>query len=112
MKGLSRRRGSRRRVTERQQKPGNGDDDCGGAAALCGSLGSGGLHRCRRQSSERRYVKTEGEAADTAVVMKRPRLKLFRLRDPEWRDDVAFRLGFPLLGAVVAVALVWLITQA
>jgi hypothetical protein len=44
-------------------------------------------------------------------VIKRPRLKLFRLRDPEWRDDVAFRLGFPLLGAVVAVTHAWLITQ-
>jgi hypothetical protein len=48
----------------------------------------------------------------SAVVIKRPRPKLFRLRDPEWRDDVAFRLGFPLLGAVVAVTLAWLITQA
>ena len=97
---------------EAQLKPGNGDDDCGGAAALCGSLGSGGVHRCQRQSSERRCVKPDGEVADTAVVIKRPRPRLFRLRDPEWRGDVAFRLGFPVLGALAAITLAWLITQA
>jgi hypothetical protein len=45
-------------------------------------------------------------------VIKRPRAKLFRLRDPEWRGDVAFRLGFPVLGALAAITLAWLITQA
>jgi hypothetical protein len=44
-------------------------------------------------------------------VVKRPRLKLFRLRDPVWREDVGFRVGFPVLGAVVAVTFAWLITQ-
>jgi hypothetical protein len=58
-----------------------------------------------------RCVKLDGEVADTAVVVKRPRSKFFRLRDPEWRGDIAFRLGFPVLGAVAAVTLVWLINQ-
>jgi hypothetical protein len=33
-------------------EPGIGDDDCGGAAALCVSLGFGGVHACQEQSCE------------------------------------------------------------
>jgi hypothetical protein len=44
-------------------------------------------------------------------VVKRLRSKFLRVRDPVWRDDVAFRVGFPVLGAVVAVTFVWLINQ-
>jgi hypothetical protein len=59
----------------------------------------------------RRCVKLDREVADTAAVVKRPRPKFFRHRDPEWRNDIAFRLGFPILGVVAAVALAWLINQ-
>ena len=39
------------------------------------------------------------------------RPKFFRVGDPPWREDVGYRVGIPVLGAVVAVMLAWLITQ-
>jgi hypothetical protein len=42
-------------------------------------------------------------------VVKRSRPKFLRLRDPVWRENAAYRLGFPVLGAVVAVTFAWLI---
>jgi len=45
-------------------------------------------------------------------VVKRPRLKFYRLRDPEWRADIAVRLGFPVAGAVAAIMFAVLIIKA
>jgi hypothetical protein len=45
-------------------------------------------------------------------VVKRPRPKFLRLRNPVWREDAAYRLGFPVVGAVVAVTLAWLIIHS
>jgi hypothetical protein len=59
----------------------------------------------------RRCIKLGGEVADIAAVSKRRRPKLFRLRDPHWRTDIAYRLGFPVLGVVAAVTLAWLINK-
>jgi hypothetical protein len=44
-------------------------------------------------------------------MAERRRPKVLHVRDPEWRRDVAFRAGLPVLGAVVAVTFAWLITQ-
>jgi hypothetical protein len=55
------------------------------------------------------FVKLDEEGADKVVVVKRPRPKFWRLRDPVWREDTAYRLGFPMVGAVVAVTFAWLI---
>ena len=49
---------------------------------------------------------------NTDAVAKRPRPKYLRLRNPEWRWDIFFRLGFPMLGGVAAVAFTWLIIKA
>ena len=49
---------------------------------------------------------------DTAAVVKRLRPRFLRVRDPVRRETLAFRVGFPVLGAVVAVTFAWLITQA
>jgi hypothetical protein len=40
-----------------------------------------------------------------------PRPKFFRVGDPAWREDIAYRVGIPVLGAVVAVTFAWVITQ-
>jgi hypothetical protein len=34
-----------------------------------------------------------------------------RVHDPVRRDDLAFRVGFPVLGVVLAVAFAWLVIQ-
>ena len=44
-------------------------------------------------------------------MAERRRPKFLQVRDPAWREDVAFRVGIPVLGAVVAVTFAWLITQ-
>ena len=62
------------------------------------------------QSRVQRHVKLEEELADTAFVAKRT-LKFLSVRDPVRRETLAFRVGFPVLGAVVAVTFAWLITQ-
>ena len=53
----------------------------------------------------------EGGARPSRNLRRRSRSKLLRVGDPVWRNDVAFRVGFPVLGSVLAVALVWLISQ-
>lgn len=58
------------------------------------------------------WVKLDGEVADGDVMVKRPSGTLFRLRNPEWRQDLAFRVGFPVLGVVAAVTFAWLVIQA
>jgi len=65
----------------------------------------------RRHVSSGALVKLEEELADTAFVAKRPRSKFLHVRDPVRRETLAFRVGFPVLGAVVAVTFAWLITQ-
>ena len=45
-------------------------------------------------------------------VVKRRGPKYLRLHNPEWRLDMAVRLGFPMLGGVAAVAFAWLIIKA
>jgi hypothetical protein len=57
------------------------------------------------------FVRLEEEVADRAVVVERGRPKFLRVRDPEWRRDVAFRVGIPVLGAVVAVTFALFITR-
>ena len=49
------------------------------------------------------------KVADASVVFKRRGPRFIRVRDRAWREAVAFRFGFPLLGAVAAVAFAWLI---
>lgn len=44
-------------------------------------------------------------------MVERRRPRFLRARDPVWREDIAFRLGIPLLGTVVAAGVAWLITQ-
>ena len=44
-------------------------------------------------------------------MVKRRRSKFLHVRNPVWREDIAFRVGIPLLGAVVAAGVAWLITQ-
>lgn len=56
-------------------------------------------------------VKLDEEAADGAIVVERKRSKFLPLRNSTWRLDVAWRIGLPILGAVVAVALGWLISR-
>ena len=56
-------------------------------------------------------VKLGGDVADTAFVVKRVRQMSFRFRHPEWRNELVFRLGFPIVGAAAAVAFAWLINQ-
>jgi len=58
-----------------------------------------------------RPVKLEEEVADTAAVVKRLRPKFLRVRDPVRRETLVFRVGFPVLAAVVAVTFAWLITH-
>jgi hypothetical protein len=57
------------------------------------------------------FVKLDDEIADRAVMVKRRRPKFLHLRDPAWREDIALRVGIPVLGAVVASGFAWLITQ-
>ena len=59
-----------------------------------------------------RPFRLDGEDADRACVVKRPRPKFFRLRDPEWRADIAVRLGFPVIGVVAGVTFAVLIIKA
>ena len=76
--------------------------------------------RSAGDSPQRREAKCGTSAAGSsspdfwlsAAVVKRRRPKYFRLRDPEWRSDMAVRLGFPVLGAVAAVAFAWLMIKA
>jgi hypothetical protein len=44
-------------------------------------------------------------------MAERRRPRFLQVRDPAWREDVAFRVGIPALGAVVAAGVAWLITQ-
>ena len=75
--------------------------------------------RSAGDSPQRREAKCGTSAAGSsspdfwlsAAVVKRHRPKYLRLRDPEWRSDMAVRLGFPVLGAVAAVAFAWLIIK-
>jgi hypothetical protein len=62
-------------------------------------------------SDDTDFVKLDEEVADKAVMVKRRRPKVLHVRDPEWRRDVAFRAGIPVLGAVVAVMFALLITR-
>jgi len=55
------------------------------------------------------FVKLDEEVADRAVMAERRRPKFLRARDPVWREDIAFRLGIPVLGTVVAAGVAWLI---
>jgi hypothetical protein len=55
-------------------------------------------------------VKLEEGVVDTGLVPRRRRLKV-SLHDPAWRSDVAFRLGIPIVGIVVAVVFALLITR-
>jgi hypothetical protein len=57
------------------------------------------------------FVKLDEEIADRTVMVKRRPPKFLHVRDPVWREDIAFRVGIPVLGAVVAAGLAWLITQ-
>jgi hypothetical protein len=49
------------------------------------------------------------EVADRGFVDRRPPPKLVRPHKPVSREDAAYRIGFPVLGAVVAVAFTWLL---
>jgi hypothetical protein len=33
------------------------------------------------------------------------------MRDPEWRSEIAVRIGVPVLGGMAAVMIAWFITQ-
>jgi hypothetical protein len=57
------------------------------------------------------FVKLGEKIADRTVMVKRRRPKFLHVRDPVWRTDIAFRVGIPTLGAVVAAGAAWLITQ-
>ncbi len=44
-------------------------------------------------------------------MLKRQRSRFLHLRDPDWRRDVVFRAGIPVIGAVVAIMFALAITQ-
>jgi hypothetical protein len=56
-------------------------------------------------------LKFDGEAVDKATMVQRRVRQLLRVREPDWRETLAFRVGFPVLGAVVGIAFAWLMIR-
>jgi hypothetical protein len=54
-------------------------------------------------------INLDAKVADACVVFKRRGPRFIRFRDPAWREAVAFRFGFPLLGAISAIGFAWVI---
>jgi hypothetical protein len=44
-------------------------------------------------------------------MLKRRRHKFLHVRDPDWRREVLFRAGMPMLGALVAIMFALAISQ-
>jgi hypothetical protein len=44
-------------------------------------------------------------------MLKRRRHKFLHVRDPNWRREILFRAGFPMLGALVAAMFALVLTH-
>jgi hypothetical protein len=55
-------------------------------------------------------LKLQEDGADMSVMANRRRPRL-PVRDPLWRQEVAFRFAFPVVAVVAAVIAGWMITQ-